>query len=144
MQKVDLGKIIKDHKLSKKELANELFPKNGYPVMALTRIIKGEALLDTDQISKLSSLTGVSINDLFSKEKWKQIKKAENYIFTCGDYKAILNSKDWITKIYRNGSLFHEEVIHKKTIPLSEYFDSLNSIIIKSEQNESTECKHRK
>ena len=132
MQRINLAQIVSDNNLDKKEIAKELFPMHTYPMLAYKRIIKGDAVLNSDQISKLASITGLSIAQIFSGENWKSKKTGNLYTFTSGNYKAVLDTDTWITKIYLKDSLLHESVIMKKTVPLNEYLENLNSIIIKS------------
>ena len=130
MQRIDLARIVRENNLNKDEIAKELWPSHTYPELAYKRITKGDGVLNADQISKLSSITGLSISEIFSGEKWKSSKKGQVYTFTSGNYKAVLNTDTWITKIYLKDSLFHESVIMKKTVPLNQYLENLNSIII--------------
>lgn len=136
MNFIDIGKLIKDKNLSKKEIAFQLFPDIKYPRLALNRVIKGEGLLNSDQISKLALLTGISIPDLFSQKDWKTEVNSKVYQFSSGEFIAKLDTETWITKVFHKKSLFHESVIHKKTISISEYIKELNLIITKYKNNE--------
>lgn len=134
MQKIKLKELIKKCALDEKQLAQDLFPGNSYPFLALKRVMKGLSVLNADQISKLSLLTGLSINELFIGGEWKAARADGKCVFTCGEYEAILDASNGHTKIYHNKSLFHESVFHKNSIPLGEYIESLNSIIIKNQK----------
>ena len=70
MNKIDLQQLIEIYNLDKKEIAETLFPGAKYPTLALNRIISGEALLDSDQVSKLALFIGVPIEKLYSGTKW--------------------------------------------------------------------------
>lgn len=130
MSTFNLHEIIDKQGLDKKEIAKELFPTNSYPVLALKRILKGEAFLDTEQLSKLSQLTGISVAELYSGGAWKGSSDKENELtFKSGNYKAVLNTQTWVTKIYHNDSLFHDKVIHGGSIKLSKYLSTLTEII---------------
>lgn len=136
MKTIDLSKIIEDRGLNTKEVAKELFPKNKYPKLALDRVIKGEAFLDTNQVSRLSLITGVPIQFLYSNGEWKTTSKEEGIVtFQTGEYRAELNTGEWITKIYHKGSIFHESVIHQESITLSKYLKSLTELIIKHDKS---------
>lgn len=132
MKTIDLNKIIESQELDPKEVAQQLFPGNKYPKLALNRVISGEAVLDANQISKLALMTGLSIDQLYSGNDWKMRSKAGIFYFQNGEYKAELNSETWVTKIFHNDSLFHESVITSGVTPVSEYIDKLNSIINKT------------
>lgn len=127
MQTIDLEKIIEESDLTKKEIAQQLFPDNKYPTLALNRIISGEAVLNADQISKLSMLSGISIDQLFGG--WKTTKHKQTYIFTNGDYRAELYTETWRLKLFHNQSLFHEEIIFPPSITVKDLLLLLNNQI---------------
>ncbi len=131
MKTLNLKEIIEKHSLDVKEVAEQLFPKNQYPSLALSRIISGKALLDTDQVSKLSLMTGVPIECLYSGGEWK-INTSENLMtFETGEYKAELDTEKWVTKVFHKQSLIHETIIHSGSIALSIYLRELTEVIIK-------------
>lgn len=136
MQTIDLASILEKSEVSKKELAKLLFPSHKYPGLAINNVLKGELKLDSEQISKLSSFTGISIEDLFQISKWKMESLKGQIEFSNGEFKALLNTETWITKIFCNDSMFHESVIHAGTIPLSEYIKQINELISKHKENE--------
>jgi len=125
--KIDLKQIIEKMEMSKKEVATELFPVNKFPVLALNRVLAGEAVLDADQISKLSMLSGLSPNEMFSS--WKMKSRMGIHTLTSGNYRADLDMHSGTTKIFYKGSLDHEFIIHKTNIELSEFINMLNTKI---------------
>lgn len=129
MKTFDLNSIIETYNLNVQEVAAHLFPTNKYPKLALDRILKFEAFLDTNQMSRLSLMTGASINDLYADKNWDVKSKKDILTFTHAGYKAELNTKNWVTKVYADGSIFHESVIHGGGVVLSEYLKKLNQII---------------
>ena len=139
MNKFNLDSIIEQHSLDAKKVAAELFPENKYPMIALSRVINGEALLDTEQISKLSFLTGIPINQLFEQGDWKNLptKASDNLMmFENGDYRATLDRDTWITKLYHKNSIFHESVIvDGNSVPLSTYLTELDKLILNHIEN---------
>lgn len=137
MRNIDLKRVIQVAGLSEKDIANQLFPTNKYPKKALDRILNGSAVLDADQISKLSSLSRIPIQKLYSGEGWKATSEDRIHVFETERYKAELDTETWITKIYDKGSLFHEDIIHSKSIGLDEYLNKLESIINEHENNRS-------
>src|SRR5665811_1176034 len=66
MQKINLSGIIAQQKLSEKDIAKQLFPTNKYPKLALSRVLRNEATLDADQISRLAALLNCTISELYS------------------------------------------------------------------------------
>jgi hypothetical protein len=128
MQKLNLQKIIDQNGLDPKEVAKQMFPENKYPEMALKRVLKGEALLNSDQISKLSLLTNISISELYGLN-WKASKKGDTLTLVSGDYKALLDTNSWTTRIFDSESLFHESIIHSGIMPLSKYLHAISEIV---------------
>lgn len=132
MSKIDLMAVMDKYKLDKKDLAVALFPSNKYASVALTRVLNGINLLDSEQLSKLASMAGVSVDSLYTDRQWEQTSnKSGEIIFTKDDFRAVLNTDTWITKLYAKETLKHEEVLSSKTVPLSEYLEKLNEIINK-------------
>jgi hypothetical protein len=129
MKIIDLDNIIREKKLGKKELAQNLFPGNKHASLALNRVIKGDGFLDSNQISLLSELTGISIGNLYTRDGWKTESKSGLMIFTSNDYRAELDTVKWSTKVFCKGSLFHEEVIHTHSISLSTYLEKLSLVV---------------
>lgn len=129
MQTIDLTGFIEAHGLDPKEVAAQLFPGNRHPKHAFNRVASGESQLNGDQISKLALLAGVPVIEVYSAGPWKLKATDGLYRFENGDFVAELNTKTWITSVFDKGSLFHESIIHSKTIPLSDYLRELNEII---------------
>lgn len=133
MKTINLAKIIETHKLDAGEIAKQLFPGILYPKLALNRVLKGEAELNASQISKLSAVTEIPIEDLFSKNGWKtklnNDAPANEHVFENGEYIAIFNSDTFKAKLYFKNSLLHDEIIISKSIALSEFFEMLENII---------------
>lgn len=132
MNNFNLTAIIEQYSLDPKELAAELFPENKHPMPALARVINGEALLNTDQISKLSFMTGIPIDKLFTGEKWvSKGSKSGSVILENADYRAEMDTSSWVTKVYHKNSLFHEAVlVDGRSVTLSEYIKELDKLIL--------------
>ena len=130
MKKIDLSKLIEDKGYDFNKLADELFPGNLHPRLALNRVMKGKAVLDANQISKLSFILDVPISELFESKNWSALTKREGiHYFKNGEYEAELDMKTWVTKVYKNNSLFHTFVLASKSCTLEEYFNKLNKIV---------------
>ena len=131
MKTFNLKEIIEKQGLSTKDVAIQLFPSNKYPKLALDRVLAGKAFLDTNQVSKLSMITGIAIDELYIGGEWKATSAKDKLRFTTGEYVAELDTKTWITKVYHNDSLFHDAVIHSGSISLSDYLTELTNLINK-------------
>lgn len=129
MAKINIYKFIDDHGLDRKEVETLLFPTAKHPYYALNRVAKGEGLLDSEQLYKLAEMAGVSVSDLYDSKKWKMKSDANTVTFESEDYKAVLDQKTWITKIFKKDSMLHEAVICPGTTPLSEYLGELDKIV---------------
>ena len=129
MIKIDLRKIVEQMDMSKKDIALQLFPVNKFPVLALNRVMSGDAVLDADQISKLSMLSGLSPNEMYSS--WSMKSKDGILIFTHDNYRAELNMNDWNTKLFYRDTLYHDFILHTRHIKLEDYLDILNTQIEK-------------
>lgn len=135
MKKLNLKKIIDNQHLDVDNLAKQLFPTAKHPKRALDRIVSGEALLDSNQISLLSMITDLPIGLLYEGGDWQQKEAVSNLLkFGTEDYTAELDTTTWITKIYHKESLFHESVICSGAIPLSDFLNSLTDLIIKNKK----------
>ena len=77
MNRLNLSKIIKQNSLKKNEIASLLFPGNKFPMAALTRVLNGEAHLDSVQISRLALFLNVTPGRLFSESQFNGY--ADNY-----------------------------------------------------------------
>lgn len=135
MDRINLSEIIASKGLKTKEVARELFPDNSYPSLALNRILSGEAVLNADQISRLSLYADIPIGELFSGGKWTAKAKKDLLIFTSGEYRAELDVKAWTSKLYHKDSIYHEFFILSKTIGLNDYINQLEEIIKNGKSN---------
>lgn len=132
MSNIDLEGFIKTHALNKKLVAQELFPTNSYPELALRRILKGEALMDSDQISKLAALAGVTPGEVFQGAEWTLdfgSPDGQTIILESNDYRAELDRSTWMTKFFYKGSLFHQQIILSPNVSLARYLRELDLIV---------------
>lgn len=130
MQTINLKDILDAKGLRYEFVGQKLFPKNRYPYLAIKRVMDGKAVLDADQISLLSQLTDIPVGLLFGGGGWKGTQKGEVITFTAERFTAELNTQTWQTKVYENGTLFHEVLIHTEGIALSTYLKHLSTIVI--------------
>ncbi len=128
--RIDLSKLIEERKLDKKALACVLFPNNNFPSMALQRVLQRETCLDEQQIYRLSVYCQLSIDALYSESMyWKQSSSNGLVRFSLDNYNAIYSPTTGITKIYDLESLFSTTLMSQNTLTLSEYLNTLNTII---------------
>lgn len=138
MKTIDLEAIIENNQLDTDALAVELFPNNKYPKMALSRVLKGEALLDSNQVSKLAMMLNVDISTLYTGG-WKAVSKKDLHIISNKEFRAELNTKTWESKVFVNDTLYHSTLLHVSGITLLEYIENINKIVeqYKNQKNES-------
>lgn len=127
--RLNLQGIIDSKELDPKILAAELFPGIEHPVRALQRVLNYKAFLNSEQISKLAFLTGLSFDEIFSSTEWKLQTEEDLIILETGDYKAEINTASWLLKLSKKGSLFHESVLVSQSVKLSELLKFLNNLI---------------
>lgn len=133
MSKINLSKILEGANLKKSDVASKLFPHVQYPSMAINRVIKGEALLDEEQISMLASLAGCTIDQLYrGGGEWrsKEVSKSSITLIK-NEWEAVLDRESWTSRIFKNGTLFHETIMHSHAITLKEYISTIEEIINK-------------
>jgi len=134
MQTIDLKRILKTANLKPSFVGAHLFPNSAYPDNAIRRIIRGEMLLNSEQIAKLSDLLNVPIGLLFDEAEWKMGVEAErkNIIhFRAYDYYAELDTSTMKTTVSRSGMLFFETLTHERGVTLTDYLSQLTDLIIK-------------
>jgi len=135
MQTIDLKKIMAFTDLKVSQVAPHVFPDNRDPANALRRAIRGEYLLNSEQIARLSQVLNIPIGLLFDDAAWKMSVPAgrRNVInFRTYDYFAELDTATMITTVSRSGEpLFQKFVAHEKGIGLTEYLSQLTDLIIK-------------
>jgi len=129
MKTIDLTKIIEGNNLEVKAVAAELFPCVKYPKLALDRILKGESKLDSDQLSRLSTYTGLEIEELYSGKNWRVKSKEGMIILEAEEYRAVINTQAWTTTLFHKKTILHDTIIHNNTISLDQYIKKLNTII---------------
>ena len=129
MQTINLRKIIADNDLDSSVIAKHLFPTHKHARLALGRVVKGIGKLDSDQISRLSLLTGLTVEQMYGGD----VKiESDGYLlsFQSEDFTAKLNTKTYSTKLFDKHSIFHTKVQHDlKNISFSEYLEKLDFII---------------
>ena len=133
MQKIKLAETIEALNLNKKEVAEILFPSNKFPVMALDRVLDGDAVLNADQISRLALFANVSLSSLFTGEGWGCKTRGGIHTFTNGEFVAKVNLEAGYVYMFHNKTLFHSENLISKSINLVELVEFLNKQILNYE-----------
>lgn len=133
MKKIDLNSIIESSGLDRKGVAQELFPDNKYPELAMNRILRGEALLDSDQIQKLSGLARMEISELFEGRPWVQSHGPGILKFLSDGYRVEIDQSTWTARLFHGDSLVWEDLLTFPSIPLTDFLNSINIRIAKLE-----------
>lgn len=126
-QEFDISKVIQHFKLDVNSVAEALFPNVRYKKLALDRIIKGEATLNTDQLMKLAELAGVIVGDLFSIDSWKGGIEDNCLTFIKGEYKAKLNYNGSWLSVYKDNELIKQEMF-TPNMSLNDFIDHITDI----------------
>lgn len=134
----DLTKVIEHFNLDADDVANALFPHQKHKKLALNRVLKGEAYLDTVQLQSLSNLIGISMCDLFTVDNWKGISENGNLVFKKGEYKALLNYKGVALHIYKKEELIYEKLL-LSDMTIQEFINYINTIINNKENGKFTD-----
>lgn len=137
MQEIKLAEVMDRYNLDKRVLAKSLFPGNKYPREALERILKGIGRLNSDQISRLSLITGGPMSALFTGEGWAIQYIKPLYAFNCKGFRAEYILQTGVVKVYDIDSLFHAAVFSDPKdpvllVPLIEYISEQRDKYINS------------
>ena len=127
--KINIIELIAKHGLNTNEIARILFPGAKYPKHALARILKGEAVLDVNQLSALATYIGVPVSELFSDDFWKGGTEDGCLIFQKGRYKAKLKYLGVFLSIYKDDKLCLQEIGDMSAMTIKEFTDYLDNTI---------------
>lgn len=128
-QTFDINKVIEHYKLDTNDVAEALFPHVRYKTLALNRVLKGEAFLDTQQIQALANLAGVLIQDLFTFGDWKGIKEDGCLTLIRGEYKVKINYNGTYVTILKGSRVISQEITGPKHISVNDFISHINSLI---------------
>lgn len=128
-QSFDITKIIEHYKLNTDEVAEALFPHVRYKTLALNRVLKGEAYLDTQQIEKLAALAGVFIHDLFTFDEWRGTREDNCITFVKGEYKVKLNYNGVYMTLMKGSKIITQELSNPKNISIQDFISHINELI---------------
>ena len=132
MQTLDLKRIAETANLKASYLGAHLFPDNKDQAHAVRRVMRGEMLLNSEQVAKLAELLNVPIGLLYDDASWHVSSGQKGVIrFTAYDYYAELNTETMTTTVLRNGAPQFETVTATEGISLLDYLSLLTDLIIK-------------
>lgn len=129
-QTFNINKVIEYYKLDIYEVAEALFPHVRYKILALNRVLKGEAYLDTKQIEKLAELAGVLIQDLFTFGEWKSGYEDGCITMMRGEYKVKINYNGAFITLIKSSQIIAQEFINPKHVSVDDFISHINSLII--------------
>lgn len=110
-QKFDINKVINYYSLNVDEVADALFPNVRYKKLALDRVLKGEASINTQQLQALADLAGILVQDLFTVDTWKGTTEDGGCLtFIKGEFKVKLNYNGAWLSLYKNNELLKQEM----------------------------------
>lgn len=130
---IDVKKVVEDNNLDVAELAALLFPKNKHPKMSLDCVMRGEQLLNSEQLLAFAKYVGVPIGDLFTFRGWQIRAEPLQFTFSKGEYRAVLNQQTFMTALYHKERRTFQEIVHKSSITMSEYVARLDELITKTQ-----------
>jgi hypothetical protein len=128
-QEFNITKVIELYRLDVNEVAKALFPTVRYKKLALDRVLRGEATINTEQLRALAELAGVLTSDLFDIDKWKGSMEDGCLTFLKGDYKAKLNYNGAWLSLYKNNELIKQEMF-TPNMTLDEFIQHITELTI--------------
>ncbi len=124
--KVNLKKVI-EH-LDKKQhhdLANMLFPNHRFPMSAFKRVLRGKGDITSQQVSMISDITEISIQDLFYMDDYQYVIKDKIHTIINGNFKYLLNMESWKTQIFYKNKLKGEFLCQSKFLSIDDFFKQI-------------------
>lgn len=128
-QTFDINKVIERYKLDTNDVAEALFPHVRYKSLALNRVLRGEAFLDTEQIQALANLAGTLVQDLFTFNDWKGSNENGCLTLTRDDYKVKINYNGTYVTILKGSRVIAQEITGPKHISVNDFISHINSLI---------------
>ena len=133
-QEFNITKVIEYYKLDVNDVAEALFPNVRYKKLALDRVLKGEASINTEQLQALAKLAGVLTSDLFNIDSWKSSAEDGCLTFLKGDFKAKLNYNGVWLSLYKNNELLKQEMF-TPNMTLEEFIAHITELTITYNNN---------
>lgn len=133
-QEFNINKVIEYYKLDVNEVAEALFPNIRYKKLALDRVLKGEATINTEQLQALAKIAGILTSDLFNIDSWKGSAEDGYLTFIKGKYKAKLNYNGAWLSLYKNNELIKQEMF-TPNMSLDEFIKHITELTVNSNNN---------
>lgn len=127
MDVLNLNAIIESTGVDHADLADALFPKNKEPRQALYRVMRRDAYLNEEQISKLANFIGCTVPELYTKGEDLQYKDGKVFI-DMGEISAILDPDTMKLQIRKKSEVIHDTVIMKTTITVAELIEYIKTV----------------
>ncbi len=130
--------LIAQDKSHRRDIAVMLFPSNKHPENALHNMLGGKTDMTVAQLQSLSLYFNVPLSRFYEPNGWKTEESAPGtYVLTNGDYRAVLDMTAGKTSLTFRGTPVQELVLHSSAIPLNEYLDVLNNLILKHNESKN-------
>lgn len=134
MEKFNINRVIEYFKLDEEDVAEALFPHIRYKKMALDRIKRGEANIDTEQLKALADLAGVFVSDLYNCNEWKGTVENSCLTFVKGTFKAKLNYNGVYLTVY-DGATVINKMMTSGNLQIDDFINLLDNIIKNYQEN---------
>lgn len=126
--KIDVKKLFNDYGLDVESSARKLFPRNNYPVKALSRVFKKQALLNSKQMFILADILNLTVSELYQVEK-EDLKTDTVKLSYPGNIRIELSRKSGVTLVYFPDRKQPVELWHGLEISLEEYLQKIDLLI---------------
>lgn len=125
----NLADIIDEYGPDLKELAPVLYPENQYPNLALNRALKGETLLNTDQVEKLAKFLGLLPYELFRERGWACETAGDGMTFSKKGHKVYLHRNGCLINVRKKNGESEQYVAVQKVLTLAEFIEYIDNLI---------------
>ena len=131
MERLNLKYLIEKYKIDEAELGKVLFPTTKYPEYCFRRILKGEAFLDSIQITILANYLSVPVSELFTVEdtEWHGAQEDKRLIFKRGVYKVVVGDNICTLSIWKNDQMIYKSIGDIGLMPVKQFLSEVDSII---------------
>lgn len=132
MENFNLNRVIERYSLDSSELAKGMFPDAKHAGLALSRVLKNELPIDTEQLSWLAAYIGVPVSELFEVGcNWKAAQEQGCMVFHKGEYTVRLNYEGAFCVVCKNGEIIDRVVQSPHAMSVSEFINYIDCLILK-------------
>lgn len=138
---IDIEALSRQYGVSKPALYGVLFPGNGYPAAAYTRMVKlGGSNMKADQMLRLSTLLGCRPGDLFKANPnlfrhTTDSTGLHTFARASDSARVTLDAATGTTLIYLDDVKIMQTVISDKAIPMDVYLTQIDGLIAEFRQS---------